>query len=58
LIVFGAPDRGLYDISGKKINEIHNARVLNFFVNQATDTVRLEEAVLGILSILNFGNSN
>jgi len=58
LLVFGAPDRGLYDILGRKINEIHNARVLNFFANQATETVRLEEAVLGILSILNFGNSN
>lgn len=58
LLVFGAPDRGLYDILGRKINEIHNAKALNFFANQATETVRLEEAMLGILSILNFANSN
>jgi hypothetical protein len=58
LLVFGAPDRGLYEILGKKINQIQNAKVFNFFANQATETVRLEEAMLGILSILNFVNSN
>lgn len=58
LLVFGAPDRGLYDILGKKINEIHDAKTLNFFVNQATETVRLEEAMLGIMSILSFANSH
>ena len=26
---------------------------MNFFPNQATDTVRLEEAIIGTLSILN-----
>lgn len=58
LIAFGGPDRGLYDILGKKINEIQNTKTLNFFPNQATETVRLEEAMIGILSILNFANSN
>ena len=58
LLVFGGPDRGLYDILGKKINEIHNAKTLNFFPNQATATVRLEEAMLGIMAILNFIKSN
>jgi len=58
LIVFGAPNRGLYDILGKKINEVQNAKVLNFFPGQGTATVRLEEAMLGIMSILNFTNPN
>lgn len=58
LLVFGAPDRGLYDILGKKINQIQSAKVLNFFPNQATGTVRLEESMLGIMAILNFANSN
>lgn len=58
LLVFGAPDRGLYEILGKRINQIQNAKVLNFFANQSTETVRLEEAMLGTLSILNFVNSN
>jgi hypothetical protein len=57
LLVFGAPDRGLYEILGNKIN-IKNARTFNFFPNQATETVRLEESMLGILSIINFANSN
>jgi methyltransferase len=54
LLVFGAPDRGLYDILGKKINQIQNAKVFNFFPDQKTETVRLEEAMLGIMAILNF----
>lgn len=58
LLVFGAPDRGLYDILGKKINQIQNSRILNFFPNQATATVRLEESMLGIMAIINFANSN
>jgi hypothetical protein len=58
LLVFGAPDRGLYEILGNKINQLHNAKAFNFFANQATATVRLEEAMLGIMSILNFANSN
>jgi hypothetical protein len=57
LLVFGAPDRGLYEILGNKIN-IKNSKTFNFFPNQATETVRLEESMLGILSILNFANSN
>jgi predicted SPOUT superfamily RNA methylase MTH1 len=58
LLVFGAPDRGLYEILGGKINQIQRSKTLNFFANQVTETIRLEEAMLGILSILNFANSN
>jgi predicted SPOUT superfamily RNA methylase MTH1 len=53
LVVFGTVDKGLYQILGKAKN-IQNAKFLNFFPNQATQTVRLEEAILGTLSILNF----
>ena len=53
LVVFGSPERGLHEILGGKINQIQNSKILNFFPNQATDTVRLEEAIIGILSILN-----
>ena len=53
LVVFGSPERGLHEIIGGKINQIQNAKILNFFPNQATETVRLEEAINGVLSILN-----
>ena len=58
LVVFGAPDRGLYDILGNKIGQFQNAKTFNFFPNQATDTVRMEESMIGILSILNMAHSN
>ena len=58
LVVFGAPDKGLYEILGNKIGQIQNAKTFNFFPNQATDTVRMEESMLGILSILNMAHSN
>jgi predicted SPOUT superfamily RNA methylase MTH1 len=58
LLVFGAPDRGLYDVLGKKINQIPNSAILNFFPVQSTATIRMEEALLGILSVLNFENVN
>ena len=53
LVVFGSPERGLHEIIGGKINQIQNSKIMNFFPNQATDTVRLEEAINGVLSILN-----
>jgi len=53
LVVFGSPERGIHEIIGGKINQIQNSKILNFFPNQATDTVRLEEAMNGVLSILN-----
>jgi hypothetical protein len=54
LIVFGGPKFGL-----RKILECENKRIaqsshlLNMFPNQGTQTVRLEEAILGTLSIVN-----
>lgn len=53
LVVFGTTDKGIHEILGNKIKSIQNSKVLNFFPNQATETVRLEEAILGTLSILN-----
>ena len=53
LVVFGSPERGLHEIMGGKINQVQNSKILNFFPNQATETVRLEEAISGVLSILN-----
>ncbi len=53
LVVFGSPDRGIHDILGSNMRQIQNAKILNFFNGQATQTVRLEEALLGTLSIIN-----
>jgi predicted SPOUT superfamily RNA methylase MTH1 len=53
LLVFGSPEKGVHEILGGKMKNIQNSRILNFFPNQATETVRLEEALLGTLSIIN-----
>lgn len=53
LIVFGSTTKGIHDILGTKINNLQNSKVINFFPNQGTETVRLEEAIMGTLSILN-----
>jgi predicted SPOUT superfamily RNA methylase MTH1 len=53
LLVFGSPSKGVQEILGGKMKNIQNAKTINFFPNQATETVRLEEALLGTLSIIN-----
>ena len=53
LVVFGSPEKGVHEILGGKMKNVQNAKTLNFFPNQATETVRLEEALLGTLSIIN-----
>jgi len=58
LIVFGTTNKGIHDILGTDIKKIQNSKIFNFFPNQATQTVRLEEAILGILSIINIHNYN
>jgi len=58
LIVFGTTNKGIYDILGTDIKKIQNVKIFNFFPNQATQTVRLEEAILGTLSIINILNYN
>ena len=53
LLAFGSPERGIHDILGSKIKQVQNAKMLNFFPDQMTQTVRLDEALLGVLAILN-----
>lgn len=58
LVVFGSPDKGVHEILGGKMKNVQNAKSLNFFPNQATETVRLEEALLGTLAIINSQRSS
>ncbi len=53
LIVFGSPKRGVHEIMGKTLHSVERSQILNFFPDQATETVRLEEAMLGTLAIFN-----
>jgi len=53
LVAFGSPEKGIHEILGGKMKNVQNAKSLNFFPNQATETVRLEEALLGTLAIIN-----
>ncbi len=53
LIVFGSPEKGVHEILGGRMKNVQNAKTLNFFPDQATQTVRLEEALLGTLAIIN-----
>jgi predicted SPOUT superfamily RNA methylase MTH1 len=53
LVVFGSPKRGVHEILGKTLGNMPKSQILNFFPDQATETVRLEEAILGTLAILN-----
>lgn len=53
LVAFGSPEKGIHEILGAKMKNVQNAKALNFFPNQATETVRLEEALLGVLAIIN-----
>jgi predicted SPOUT superfamily RNA methylase MTH1 len=58
LIVFGSPKFGLNEIFNKEKIDITNYNSFNFFPYQGTQTVRLEESIFGVLSILNhFTNS-
>ena len=56
LLVFGTTNRGIHEILGADIRKIQNSKIFNFFPNQATQTVRLEEAILGTLAIINSYN--
>jgi hypothetical protein len=56
LVVFGSPNHGLRSIlkDESKHPREFTKYFLNFFPNQATETVRLEEAVICCLSLLNY----
>jgi predicted SPOUT superfamily RNA methylase MTH1 len=54
LVVFGAPRHGIHEILANEGASIKPYEfVVNMFPNQAAETVRLEEAMLGSLAILN-----
>ena len=53
LVVFGSPERGVHEILGGGVGAISSARILDFFPGQQTATVRLEEAIMGALAIIN-----
>lgn len=55
LVAFGAPTQGLYEIAereGVKLDDLADY-VINSIPNQATETVRTEEALYATLSLLN-----
>ena len=58
LVAFGSPEKGIHEILGGRMKNVQNAKSLNFFPKQATETVRLEEALLGTLAILNIQSTS
>lgn len=55
LVAFGAPSQGLYEIAAREHAKLDDLAdfVVNTIPDQATETVRTEEAVYATLSILN-----
>ncbi len=54
LVVFGSPRHGVHELIAKEGGSMRPFEfVVNMFQNQGTETVRLEEAILGCLAILN-----
>jgi predicted SPOUT superfamily RNA methylase MTH1 len=54
LVIFGSPRNGVGEILGAERSSIRPHHIVaNMFPRQATETVRLEEAILGTLAILN-----
>lgn len=52
LVVFGSPSKGIHEILGNNIKKVQNFQTINFFPDQGTETVRLEEAVTGTLAVI------
>ena len=52
LIIFGSPNRGIKEIFINFYNT-KNSMYVNIFPNQKTQTIRLEEAILGTLTLFN-----
>jgi methyltransferase len=53
LIVFGSPKFGLKEIFSREKINVSNYNSFNFFPYQGTQTVRLEESIFGVLSVIN-----
>ncbi len=54
LLIFGSPTEGVQEIAGKYGLRVENVDVWNMFPDQGTQTVRLEEAVIGSLALMNY----
>jgi len=54
LLVFGSPKFGLKSIFEAAKIDISEYKSYNFFPSQGTQTIRMEEAIFGVLCILNF----
>jgi predicted SPOUT superfamily RNA methylase MTH1 len=52
LIIFGSPNKGIDKIY-PSYQTLQNSMYLNLFPHQQTETIRLEEAILGTLAIFN-----
>jgi methyltransferase len=54
VIVFGSPRRGVLEtLSKNDVMKFSSPLIVNMFPSQGTDTVRLEEAIMGSLAIIN-----
>ena len=51
-VVFGSPERGLFDIIGHKLTQRFHFTI-NLFAEQHVQTVRTEEALFAALNLLN-----
>lgn len=58
LLVFGSPKKGIHEILGNNLSNLRQSQILNTFPDQATETIRLEEAILGTLAVLNILTQN
>ncbi len=54
IIVFGSTKKGIHEILASEGYNKHLRHVYNFFPNQGVKSIRIEEAMLGTLSILNY----
>ncbi|HET6730740.1 MAG TPA: putative RNA uridine N3 methyltransferase, partial [Nitrososphaeraceae archaeon] len=54
VIVFGSPRKGVLEtVSKNDVMKFSSPLIINMFPLQGTDTVRLEEAIMGSLAIIN-----
>ncbi len=54
LLIFGSPAEGVQEIAEKLGLKVEGVDVWNMFPDQGTQTVRLEEAVIGSLALMNY----
>ena len=54
LLIFGSPSEGVHEIAERLGVSLEGVDVWNMFPDQGTQTVRLEEAVMGSLAITNY----